>query len=127
VAATRTSRITDYEDRVSSPLLGDYATAALLTRPDNPQLPPRFELVGAMTDIAHVPQINFGHEWRRNVLAPTTQGGEIRDSERFCFWIDGDVVYKHAPQIMADTTCRALESFGICRCEPDFIVPHQAG
>ena len=126
-AATRTSRVTDYEDRVSSPLLGDYATASLLTRPDNPYLPPRFELIAAMTGIEEVPHINFGHEWRRNVLVPTSHGGEMRDRERFCFWIDGDVIYRHAPQIMADTACRALDSFGIRCSEPDYIVPHQAG
>jgi 3-oxoacyl-[acyl-carrier-protein] synthase III len=127
VAATRTSRITDYEDRVSSPLLGDYATATLITRLDSRLLPARYELIAAMTGVQQVPQINFGHEWRRNVLVPTSQGGETRDSERFCFWLDGDVIYKYAPQIMADTACQALEKFGIRPTEPDFLIPHQAG
>jgi 3-oxoacyl-[acyl-carrier-protein] synthase III len=74
-----------------------------------------------------VPQINFGHEWRQDVLVPTIHGGETREQQRFCFWLDGDIIYKHAPQIMASTASRALESFGIEPGEPSYIVPHQAG
>lgn len=126
-AATRTSRVTDYEDRVSSPIFGDYATATLITRVDNPQLKPRYELVAAMTGIKDVPDINFGHAWKNDVLVPTEEGGEIRDAERFCFWIDGDIIYKHAPRIMAETASEALDSFGIRPDEPNYLIPHQAG
>jgi len=127
VAATRTSRISDFSDRVIGPVFGDYATASLFTFVDNPILQPRLELVGAMTATKTVTYPTIECRMKRHVVVPTEDGGERVIWARYCFSLNGDILLTYAPQIMASAAGEGLDLLGIDRHKPSFLVPHQTG
>ena len=127
LTASRISRITDYACRQSSALFGDLATATMISRLDNISNPVHFELFGARVEEVATNRPFFEFSLRKQVLAPTCEGGQRFDPERVVFSLDGMGIADTAPRAMASAASDMLEETGLEPQNIQYIVPHQAG
>ncbi len=127
VTASRISRITDYSCRQSSALFGDLATATMISRLDSTKHPVHFELLGAHVEQKPTKRPFFQFSLRKEVLAPTYEGGQHFDPERVVFSLDGMGIADAAPRAMASAASDMLDETGLAAENVDYIVPHQAG
>jgi 3-oxoacyl-[acyl-carrier-protein] synthase III len=127
LTASRISRITDYACRQSSALFGDLATATMISRLDNTRHPVHFELLGAHVEEKATNRPFFEFSLRKQVLAPTCEGGQRFDPERVVFSLDGMGIADTAPRAMANAASDMLEETGLVPENIQYIVPHQAG
>ncbi len=127
LTSSRISRITDYGCRQSSPLFGDLATATMISRMDSKRHPVHFELLGAHVEEKPTNRPFFGFSLRKQVLAPTFDGGQRVDPERVVFSLDGMGIADTAPRAMASAASNMLVETGLTPEHIRYIVPHQAG
>jgi 3-oxoacyl-[acyl-carrier-protein] synthase III len=127
LTASRISRITDYSCRQSSALFGDLATATVISRLDSTKYPVHFELLGAHVEQKPTNRPFFQFSLRKEVLAPTYEGGQRFDPERIVFSLDGMGIADAAPRAMASAASDMLDETGLAPENIDYIVPHQAG
>ena len=101
IAASRISRITDYQCRGSGALFGDFATATLLSRLDSSRYPVHLELVDAHYEKQVSNRAFFDFSVKENVLVPTRSGGREHQPRRIVFELDGMSIADSAPRAMA--------------------------
>lgn len=127
VTASRISRITDYECKLTAPLFGDIATATLVARADSRRYPPHFQLLLALAEKQQASDAFFQFHCRHNVLSPTPDGGQDRTSRRLVFSLDGTGIADAAPRAMTAALARSLSAQGLRAEDVRHVVPHQAG
>jgi 3-oxoacyl-[acyl-carrier-protein] synthase III len=127
VTATRISRITDFSCKQTAGIFGDLATATLVAPTNSRKYPVRFELLYADAERHKVDDIFFDYHCRKDVLAPTADGGQRRDPRRLVFSLDCMGVADTAPRAMANALARALAASGVSGDDLSFVLPHQAG
>jgi 3-oxoacyl-[acyl-carrier-protein] synthase III len=137
VTVGRPSKCTDFAAADTGALFGDFATATLVTRPNNPTFPPRLLLEHSSTalpatrdlsaDAALISDALFGYERRTNVLTPTPDGGDGRVPERVCWTMDGmGVLYAAAPA-MTGAVDRATDAMRLPPGKINWLLGHQPG
>jgi 3-oxoacyl-[acyl-carrier-protein] synthase-3 len=115
IGAETFSRIMDWTDRTTCVLFGDGAGAVVLeacegagTSDDRGILSTDLNSDGRYKDILYVD----------GGVSATGQAGHLR--------MQGNAVFRHAVEKLADTAHRALDKAGLSGADVDWIVPHQA-
>ena len=115
IGAETFSRIMDWTDRATSVLFGDGAGAVVLegaegagTAADRGILSTDLNSDGRHKDLLYVD----------GGVSATGEAGHLR--------MQGNAVFRHAVEKLADTAHRALEKAGLSGADVDWIVPHQA-
>ena len=127
ITSNRISRITDFEDRQAGALFGDFATATVLTRCDNREMAPKYELLDADYEKQPAYKAFFDFSMHENVLAPTPEGGRMREPKRLVFSLDGMGIADTAPRAMAAAASEMTRQNDLLPSDIEHIVPHQAG
>ena len=127
VTVNRTSKITDYRCKVTTPIFGDFAQATLLGGADSHRYPMELALVYAAAERQPANGVFFNYHLRENVLVPTPEGGQAVEPTRLVFSLDMMGLGDGAPRAMANAAAKALQATGIRPEEVDLVVPHQAG
>ncbi|MEM7473468.1 MAG: 3-oxoacyl-[acyl-carrier-protein] synthase III C-terminal domain-containing protein [Planctomycetota bacterium] len=121
------SRITNFEDRASGALFGDFATATMITSCNSASIPPQFELVDARYERQESARSYFDFTNTTDVLYPSSDGGKTRAASRVVFSLDGMGIADTAPRAMANAATKMAAENDIDPSEVRHIVPHQAG
>ncbi|WP_347268078.1 beta-ketoacyl-ACP synthase III [Paracoccus sp. (in: a-proteobacteria)] len=115
IGAETFSRIMDWSDRGTCVLFGDGAGAVILeagegagTTADRGILATDLNSDGQFRDILYV------------------DGGVASTGTAGCLRMQGNLVFRHAVEKLADTAHRAMDKAGIGAADVDWLVPHQA-
>ncbi|WP_254508304.1 3-oxoacyl-[acyl-carrier-protein] synthase III C-terminal domain-containing protein [Anatilimnocola floriformis] len=127
VTASKISRITDYGCPQTAGLFGDLSTATLIARTDSREYPVHFELLHAAAERRPTSAPYFNFELRKDVITPTSDGGQSSEAERLVFSLDGMGIADAAPRAMAGALEGALAATGIAKEDVRYVLPHQAG
>ena len=99
----------------------------MISRLDSQKHPVHFELLGAHVEEKVTNRPFFGFSLRKEVLAPTCDGGQRFDPERIVFSLDGMGIADTAPRAMASAARDMLDETGLAPQDIQYVVPHQAG
>lgn len=121
------SRITDFGDRQSGALFGDFATATLLARVDSSRHTVRLELRDAHFARRSTNRAYFDFHASEQTLFPFGSKNERCIEDRIVFSLDGMGIADTAPRAMAHAAATMIEDNCLEASDIDTIVPHQAG
>jgi 3-oxoacyl-[acyl-carrier-protein] synthase III len=127
VAASRISRITDYDCSQTAGLFGDMASATLIAPPTSRRHPVHFEIVHAAAEKRPAERPTFDFHVRPGVPVPLPDGGRTRADRRLVYSLDGMAIAEIAPRAMSAAVADALAAVGLPGNAVNFVVPHQAG
>jgi 3-oxoacyl-[acyl-carrier-protein] synthase III len=138
--ASRPSKHTDYADKATGSILGDAASATVLSPAGSAAYPPYALVREAQTTVVPTETPMFTYEWRQDVLYPAWDGGtqsfgEARDPRRLIwqmaggddFYGAGGGVGVEAPTMMFEAVQQALAKAGVAPRDVSGVVSHQAG
>lgn len=115
IGAETFSRILDWEDRGTCVLFGDGAGAVILEAQDGN---------GSVDDRGILAcDLNSDGQYRDLLYV---DGGVASTGTAGCLRMQGNLVFRHAVEKLADTAHRALDKAGIATDQVDWLVPHQA-
>lgn len=118
LAGDKMSSIIDYNDRNTSPLFGDAATALILE--------PTTEETGVMDYICKVDGMGRNYLYLKGGGSAYPSTKETVESRLHYVHQEGQTVFKHAVLHMSDTTAEIMERNHLTPDNLDWLVPHQA-
>ena len=118
IGAEKMSSIINYEDRATAPIFGDGAGAVLLEATT--------EEVGIMDSILHSDPVGIKHLHMKAGGSAMPASHETVDQKLHCVYQEGQVVFKHAVNDMAEVSAEIMERNNLRSEDIAWLIPHQA-